>query len=134
MQKLSTQEIVSAMELLVGFLKILIIVSLIDPLVLTNIVDMAPLNITQAAETHFLFPKVNHTGEDWLISKPTTVAKKISLDSTASIITVTNLTLGNSKAVNSDDALTNAGMWNLSALMSVSGRDPSLNTSLSKNI
>ena len=55
----------------VGILKALSIVSQIDPLVLTKLVDMPPLNITQEYSAHLLFPKINYTGEYWIISKPT---------------------------------------------------------------
>ena len=50
-----------------GVLKVWSIVSQIDPLVLTMLVAMPPLNITQADVVHFLFPKFNNTGEDRLI-------------------------------------------------------------------
>ena len=56
------------MDLLMGVLKSLIIVYQIDPLVLTKIVAITPLKITQADAAPLLFLKIHHTGEDWIIS------------------------------------------------------------------
>ena len=52
MRRLSPQEIGLAMDLHVGVLKAQNIVSRIDPLVLTNLVDVPPLEITQADSAH----------------------------------------------------------------------------------
>ena len=98
------------------------IVSKIDPLVLTNLVAMPPLKITQETAAHLLFTKVNQTWEYGIISKPMVGNNKLYLASTNLLFNVTNIDLGNSKAVKSDDALTGKIMWNISALMNVSGR------------
>ena len=120
------------MDLPMGVLKALIILSQIDPLVLTKLVDMTPFNITQADSAHLLFPWVNQTGEDIIISKPIIGARKLSLDSTAYMIRVTNLALDNPKAVKSDNALTDNSPWNLRTLMPLSGRDQYIYLYLSK--
>ena len=120
------------MDLPVGVLNALIIVSQIDPLVLTKFVAMPPIKITQATASHLFFPKVNHTGEDRLISKPIVGNNKLSMAFTASLLNVTDIALADSKAVKSDDALIDESMWNLSDLMPVSGRDPYLFPYISK--
>ena len=48
------------------------------------------------------------------------------------MIMIINIALGYSKAVNSDDALTDERVWKLSAIISLSGRYPSLYPYLSK--
>ena len=55
LRRLSPQEIGSEMDLPVGLLKALSIVSQIDPLVMTDRVAMSPLKITQAAAAHIFF-------------------------------------------------------------------------------
>ena len=55
LRRLSPQEIGSSMDLPVGLLKVLSIVSQIDPLVMTDRVAMSPLKITQAAAAHIFF-------------------------------------------------------------------------------
>ena len=124
MWRLSHQYIRSAMDLTVGLFKAIRIVSQIYLLVMTNIVAMHPLKINQAAASHLLFPKVNSTGEYWLISKPIIGSNKPSLASTDSMITFTNIASAYSKMVNSDDALTDNIMCNLIYLMPLSGRYP----------
>ena len=130
--KWSPQEIGLEMDLTVGVLKVLCIVLLIDPLFLNNIVSMTPLKITKAATTHLLFPNTNNTEGYQIISRLIIGAKELSLSSTDSIIMVTNIALAHSKAVKSDNSLTNKSMWNLSSLTTVSRRDPSLYLYLSK--
>ena len=116
-----------------GILKALSIVSQIYQLFPTKLLYMYPLNITHTASAHLLFTKVNHTGKYWIIEKPILGDNKLYLTYTASLINVTNIDLNHSKAVKSDNALTDDSMWNLSALIPVSGIDPSSYPSLSKD-
>ena len=99
------------------------IVSHIDLLVLTKLVAMTPLKIAQEDSSQFLFPKVNHTGGDRLIKGHTIAANKLFLASNDFMITVNNLALDNSKAVKSNDNLTDKIMWNLSDRMPLSERE-----------
>ena len=122
---MSHQEIGSEMDLHVGVSKAPIIVSQIYLLVMPKFVAIPPLKITQEASTN-PFSKVNHTGEDQLIPKTIIGARKISLASTNSTIAVPNISLAHSKVFKRDKVLTDESMWNLSAIVHLSGIDTSI--------
>ena len=76
--------------------------------------------------------KVNRTREDQLISKPIIGVNKLSLDSTSSMITVTNLDLYHSKAFKIYDSLIDDSMCNLRSLLPLLVIDLYIYISLSK--
>ena len=99
---------------------------------MTKLVAIPPLNITQANAAHRFFTETNNTGEDLIISKPIIGVNKLSLDSTSSMITVTNLDLYHSKAFKIYDSLIDDSMCNLSSLLPLLVIDLYIYISLSK--